>query len=379
MTPIVAPVPLSSALEGCSVVVAVDRRSGELQAALERHGATVQRAPALSIIPHIDDAALLDATHALIHSAPDIVVATTGVGFRGWVEAAHEADLADDLARSFAGARIVARGAKARGAVQQAGFDVHWTAASETAQEVGEFLLASDVAGKRIAVQHHGSGADGLDELLRAHGATVVSLSVYRWGPPVDPEAVRQSVAQAAEGSVDAVLFTAAPGADAWLDVAESRGALDDIRDRAARGHLVMAAVGPITARPLDRRGVPAVIASRGRLGSLVRLVVAHFGDGGAPSVTTPRGRLEVRSSGAILDGEFLPLSPASTALLTALFDAGGAVISRQRLHSVLPRSRRSSHAVEMAVARLRESLGYADLVTTVIKRGYRLSVEEPA
>ena len=33
---------------------------------------------------------------------------------------------------------------------------------SETAHELGEFLIAQGVAGRRVAVQHHGSGADGL-------------------------------------------------------------------------------------------------------------------------------------------------------------------------------------------------------------------------
>ena len=50
---------LSAALEGCTIVIAVDRRSLELAAALERHGAQVRHAPALTIVPHIDDDALV--------------------------------------------------------------------------------------------------------------------------------------------------------------------------------------------------------------------------------------------------------------------------------------------------------------------------------
>ncbi|MBU4465031.1 MAG: hypothetical protein KKH75_04195, partial [Actinobacteria bacterium] len=46
---------ISAALSGCTILLPVDRRSGELTAALERHGATVRLAPALTIVPHIDD------------------------------------------------------------------------------------------------------------------------------------------------------------------------------------------------------------------------------------------------------------------------------------------------------------------------------------
>ena len=208
---------LSAALDGCTIVIAVDRRSLELAAALERHGASVRHAPALTIVPHIDDDALVEATRELIAHPPEIVVATTGVGFRGWMEAADEAGMLDELHTALAAAQIVARGPKARGAIQQAGLTADWVAESETSAELGEYLLAEGVAGRRIAVQHHGSGADGLDELFAEAGAQVVSLTVYRWGPPPDAAAVSRSVTATAQGEVDAVLFTSAPGAAEWI------------------------------------------------------------------------------------------------------------------------------------------------------------------
>ncbi|MDW4572849.1 uroporphyrinogen-III synthase [Microbacterium sp. M3] len=370
---------LSAALDGCTIVIAVDRRSLELAAALERHGAQVRHAPALTIVPHIDDDALIAATRELIARPPDVVVATTGVGFRGWMEAADEAGLLDELQHAIAGAQIVARGPKARGAIQQAGLTADWVAESETSAELGEFLLAEGVAGRRVAVQHHGSGADGLDELFARAGADVVSLTVYRWGPPPDPAAVSRSVVCAAQGEVDAVLFTSAPGAAEWLAAARSEGMLEPIVARAAEGRLLMAAVGPITAGPLEAAGMTPLIAERGRLGSLVRAVVTHFGGGGCASLLTAAGRLELRSSGIVLEGRHIPLSRSATDIVAALFDAGGGVVSRQRLQAVLPRSGENTHAVEMAVARLREALGVPDLVKTVVKRGYRLNVVDPA
>ncbi|GGH39473.1 uroporphyrinogen-III synthase [Microbacterium album] len=368
---------LSTALAGCAILIAVDRRSSELTAALERHGATVQQAAALTIESHIDDATLIARTRELIAHPPDIVVATTGVGFRGWMEAAQEADLADELAAAFRGAQLVARGPKARGAIQQAGLTADWVAESETAAELGAYLVAEGVTGKRVAVQHHGSGADGLDELFTAHGADVVSLTVYRWGPPPDPALVRRSVVAAAHGEYDAVLFTSAPGAAEWLAEAERAGVTDAIRGLAARGRLLMTAVGPVTAEPLRAAGVETLVAERGRLGSLVRAVVTHFGGGHAPSYVTPAGRLELRSGGAVLGGRVVALSPAGADVLSALFDAGGGVVSRAELQRVLPRSGQSANAVEMAVARLREALGAPDVIKTVVKRGYRLNVED--
>ncbi|QAY61145.1 uroporphyrinogen-III synthase [Microbacterium protaetiae] len=370
---------LSAALAGCTIVITADRRSTELTAALERHGARVQHAPALTIVPHADDTALALRTRELLDAPPDVVVVTTGVGFRGWMEAADEEGLGDDVHRALAGARFLARGPKARGAIQQAGFDTAWVAETETAAELGAYLVAEGLTGRRIAVQHHGAGADGLDELCTAHGAEVVSLTVYRWGPPPDPDAVRRSVHDAADGGADAVLFTSAPGAAEWLACAVREGLRAPIAARSASRRLLLAAVGPVTAAPLQAAGLTTTVADRGRLGALVRTVIGHFGTGGAHAVETPAGRLQLRSTGAVVDGSFLPLSRTCAAVLELLFDADGAVVSRRALQRALPRSAESTHAVDMAVARLREALGVQGLIRTVIKRGYRLEVREGA
>lgn len=366
---------LSTALEGCTIVIAVDRRSSELAAALERHGARVRRAPALTIVPHIDDESLIAATRVLIAEPPDVVVVSTGVGFRGWMETAEEAGVLDELHEALRGAQIVARGPKARGAIQQAGLAADWVAESETSAELGEFLLAEGIGGRRVAIQHHGSGADGLDELFSDAGADVVSLTVYRWGPPPDPAAVARSVTSSAQGEVDAVLFTSAPGAAEWLAAAEREGAVEAIAALTRAGRLLVAAVGPITAGPLLEAGLEVLTAERGRLGSLVRSVVTHFGGGHAPALQTASGRLELRSAGAVLEGVHTPLSPTGVSVLRALFDAAGGVVSRPRLQESLPRSGDNAHAVEVAVARVREALGHPELIRTVVKRGYRLDV----
>nr|WP_017202154.1 uroporphyrinogen-III synthase [Microbacterium barkeri] len=327
-------------------------------------GGQAYRAPALSIIPNEDDDVLIARTRELIANPPDIVVVTTGVGFRGWIDAAHENGLAEQLTVALSRAQFVARGPKAHGAIQQAGFTADWVAESETSAEVGEYLTADGVAGRRIAIQHHGAGADGLDTLLSSSGADVVSITVYRWGPPPDPQLVHRSVVQAGAGEADAVLFTSAPGAAEWVRTAVRAGVIEAIRRPEA---------------PLDEAGLRVTLASRGRLGSLVRCVVDHYASGSAPRLRTPDGTMEMRSGGVLLDGAFVPLSRAGASILGELFDAAGGVRSREQLGLALPRGGESAHAVEMAIARLREALGGTGVIQTIVKRGYRLAVEEPA
>lgn len=361
-------------LAGCRVVLTAKRRASELASALERRGVEIIRAPILSIVPHADDEQLIAHTRALIADPPDAVVATTGVGFRGWMEAADAAGCAEELLEVLRGARIIARGPKAQGAVHGAGLTADWVADSETAAEIKELFETEGVAGLHVAVQHHGAGSDGIDELLVELGARVTSLVVYRWGPSPDPEAVSRAVALVAAAEVDAVAFTSAHGVVEFLAACEREG-LRDAAIEAMAGPVLPATVGPVTAAPLIELGLTPLIPDRFRLGALVRELTTALSARGVAEVATPAGVLWLRRSAASLGGRALPLSHVQFAVLRSLVEAKGGVVSREEILAVLPGSSNDPHAAEVAVARLRDSMGDRSLVRTVPRRGYRLEV----
>jgi uroporphyrinogen-III synthase len=112
----------------------------------------------------------------------------------------------------------------------------------------------------------------------------------------------------------------------------------------------------------------------RGRLGSLVRTLVGHFG--GLQVLDTVAGPLQVHRGAAVLDGRVLPLSPSGLAVLRLLAERAGEVVTRAEVLEALPGDSRDPHAAEVAVARLRDATGCRELVRTVVKRGYRLEVD---
>lgn len=264
----------SRALDGLVVHLTAHRRAEETTAALARHGARVVHCPAMVPVPPSTDQELVEATDRVIAARPEIVVVTTGVGLRGWLEAAESSGRREALIRTLAGARILARGSKAHGAVRAAGLKASWVSAEETAADVMDHLRGEDLTGASVALQYHGMGTDSLDEFVRAMGGTPLGVVVYRYTVPEDTEPVLSSVADAAEGRADAVLFTAAGGAREWLRpaTAEQRRAL---ADRSAAGELGLFAVGPVTAAPLEEAGLAVLQPERHRLGSLLRLVTA--------------------------------------------------------------------------------------------------------
>lgn len=266
-------------MAGHTVLITAHRRSGELAEAFARRGATIRHAAAMSIVEHADDAQLLAATRALLADPPDTLVVTTGQGLRGWFDAAEAAGLSDEIVAMLAGVQIVTRGPKATGALAGRGLSPTWVAGSETAAEIIDHLLDRGVTGSRIAVQHHGTGSDGIDDALTRAGASVLPFVVYRSGPAPDPQAVTDSVHEVADGEIDTVVFTSAPAATAWFDAASAAGVTDSIVSRSTAGQVLFAAVGPVTAAPLEAKGVAPLVPDRSRMGALVRAVLAHYGD----------------------------------------------------------------------------------------------------
>ncbi|MFE5719320.1 uroporphyrinogen-III synthase [Streptomyces erythrochromogenes] len=361
-------------LAGFTVGVTAARRADELIALLRRRGASVLHAPALRIVPLADDSELLAATKELIGCPPDVVVATTAIGFRGWVEAADGWGVGEGLLETLRSTELLVRGPKVKGAVRAAGLVEEWSPESESLAEVLDRLLSAGVEGRRIALQLHGEPLPGFVEALRAGGAEVVVVPVYRWMPPEDLAPLDRLLDAIVGGAVDAVSFTSAPAAASLLSRAGERGMREAVLD-ALRGGPLSACVGPVTALPLQALGVDTVQPERFRLGPLVQLLCQEL-PGRARVLPVAGHRMEIRGHAVLLDAELRPVPPAGMALLRALARRPGWVVARAELLRALPGAGRDEHAVETAMARLRAALGAPNLIQTVVKRGYRLSLD---
>jgi uroporphyrinogen-III synthase len=361
-------------LAGFTVAVTAARRADEIGGLLERRGAAVLHAPALRIIPLADDSDLHKATLDLIATPPDTVVVTTGIGFRGWMEAAEGWGAGERLRDALGGATLLARGPKATGAIRAAGLRELWSPASESSAEVLARLLSEGgLPGRRIVVQLHGEPLHDFTDTLRRAGATVVPIAVYRWAAPADLTPLDRLLDAVAAGAVDAVTFTSALAATGLLRRAAQAGRAAGLV-AALRDRVVPACVGPVTAGPLLEQGIPATWPERYRVGALVRHVTEKLADS-VPVLISGGHRLEVRGSAVIVDGRLRPVPPGPMAVLRALARRPGWVVARADLLAELPGGGADEHAVEAAVARLRSGLGSPGIVQTVVKRGYRLAL----
>ena len=361
-------------LSGFRVGITSARKVEELTGLLVRRGARVEWAPAMGIEPTCD-ATLREATESCVADPPSVFVATTGRGLRRWFEAAESWGLLDDLVAALGRSLVIARGPKSVGALRAHGLREAWSPKSECLEDVLAYLRGSSLAGRRIVVQEHGTSLSVVANALRRQGAEVLVVSVYRCEPPDDQDPMFRMVDLVADRLVDAVTFTSAPAVEILMDVATASGRRAEVLD-AFRTDVLATCVGPVTAAPFEMWGVPVVQPRRARLAAMVKTLEVELPSRRTGNEIEVRGhRLLLHGESVCVDGTEVSLSPAPLAVLRALADRPGRVLSRRDLMAHLPSGHAGSeHAVEVAVARLRAAIG-PRLVQTVVKRGYRLPV----
>ncbi len=260
-------------LAGRVIGVTADRRWEEQAKLFGARGAQVVHGPTMVTVDLTTDAALREATDALVDDPPDYLVATTGLGMRMWLEAAATWGVGDQLAASITSARVVARGAKAASAMRGAGFDVWWKAPEERMDQVVARLDAEDLSRARVAVQLFEPADHPSTVELAARAAALVEVPVYRWLLPDDRSPAEALVERAVTGGLDAVTFTSQPAVRHLFRIAEDAGRGPGLR-AAFAGGLLAACVGPVCAEAAREEGIAEPVwPDPNRLTMLVRQV----------------------------------------------------------------------------------------------------------
>ena len=97
-------------LAGYTIGVTADRRADEQMKLLTGRGAECVHGPVIKTHPVGSEDEIRSATEAVIAQRPAIAVLTTGLGVRGWLEAADAIQLGDELREALSGVDLLARG-----------------------------------------------------------------------------------------------------------------------------------------------------------------------------------------------------------------------------------------------------------------------------
>ena len=367
-------------LLGHTIALTGDRRSAELAAHLRSLGADVLHGPVVHTRPVADDDRMLRAaTEAVIIDPPAYLLATTGIGIRGWINAAASWRARHALLTALQATHVLARGPKVVGALSEAGLHPWHVALSGRTTAMVEHLLERSIAGAHVAVQLPGDPMDETVAVLERAGARVTTVPVYEWTWPDDIEPARRVVRAIAGARVSAVTFTSRPAVRQLVALAAREG-LDHDVSRALRAQVRSICIGPTTAETLrELTGASPRCPARSMLGEMAPVVADHVREGGHHHLRLPGGE-DVVVQGRLIDaaGMAVMTSEREAAVLNLLLGPSIRTVSRAEiLQSVWRADASDASVLDSTMARLRRRVrGTGRTVKTVAGRGYLLNGE---
>lgn len=367
-------------LLGHTVALTGDRRSDELAAHLHALGAEVLHGPMVRTRPVADDDRLLRAaTDAVLTDPPDYLLATTGIGIRGWINAAEAWRARTELLQKLARTRILARGPKVVGSLSEAGLAAWYLTETGRTSAMVDHLLATGVAGAHVAIQLPGDAMDDTIATLTQAGARVTAIPVYEWTWPDDLEPARRVLRAIADVRVSAVTFTSRPAVRHFAALAAREG-LEQAVIRALRRPVLPVCIGPTTADALrELIGATPISPDRAMLGALGPVVADELHARHHHHLRLPSGD-DVVVQGRLVDGGGIQVmtSDREAAVLSTLIGRPLRTVSRAEiLRTVWQVESVDPSVLDVTMVRLRRRLqGTGLTAATVASRGYLLNGE---
>jgi uroporphyrinogen-III synthase len=247
------------------------------------YGGRPLSAPALREVPLESNTDALAFVDALLRDEFDLVILLTGVGTRALLGLVDQLRDRGSFVAALSRVRIAARGPKPVAVLRDIGI-APWVTAPEP-NTWRELLAAIDARSDehplketRVAVQEYGAANPQLLDGLRARGALVTSVPVYRWALPDDIEPLRAAARAVAGQELDVAIFTTATQVVHLMKVAGDIGLESQVRKGLAS--MAIASIGPTTSDELREQGIAIDIeASHPKMGFLVREAAERSAD----------------------------------------------------------------------------------------------------
>ncbi|HEX8551510.1 MAG TPA: uroporphyrinogen-III synthase [Abditibacteriaceae bacterium] len=238
--------------DGLRVLSLESRRAEEMQRLIEKRNGVATVAPSMREVALESSPQLLQFKNALGAGEIDFTIWMTGVGTRMLARDFDSQMPREEWVSQIARTTIIARGPKPASALRELNLAPQYNVPEpNTWREILPLLDANSVVlkGRQIAVQEYGVPNRALEKALKARGATVMRVPVYRWALPENIAPLSSALDNLCDGKFDVVLFTA--GTQAWHMFKLAYKQNREAEVRAALGKCVVASIGPTTSESL--------------------------------------------------------------------------------------------------------------------------------
>jgi uroporphyrinogen-III synthase len=242
---------------GLRILSLESRRAKEIEALIRREGGEPFVAPSVQERAVDDPRDALAFVERLEAGEFDLFVCMTGVGLAHWRDQVAARTSVDRLSAALRKVTILSRGPKPLPVLRELSLRADIVVPEpNTWKQIVEAIATRPE--RRVAIQEYGrSNADFVDALVHL-GASVATMTVYRWELPDNLEPLQTATRRLAEGQFDVVLFTSSIQLDHLMLVANELAIGPAVRH--ALLTRVIASVGPVMSRALESAGIPVHI-----------------------------------------------------------------------------------------------------------------------
>lgn len=252
---------MTDTLKGLRIALLETREADRLAAMLREEGAEIVACPAVAIVHPADPAPALAWLGRFIAAPFDDLILLTGEGLHKLRDLARLAGIEAAFLAALGRTRTVCRGPKPVRALRALGQQPQLRAGEPTTDGVIALFAALDLRGRRVGVQLYPDAGNRLVAFLEGAGAFPDSVTPYEYASRATDEAISALIDQLSAGAIDVVALTSAPQIGRLFDVAQAHGRTGQLL---AGLHLTtIAAIGPVAAEAVQRRGLtPAIMPS---------------------------------------------------------------------------------------------------------------------
>ena len=248
---------MTDSLTNRRIALAESRELDLLASMLEREGAVVLRCPLVSI-RDVPAAAPVEAwLKRLAAGTMQDVIFYTGEGLRRLLGFAERVGMKAEFISALTRVRKITRGPKPVRALREVGLEPDLVTDVPTTAGLIAIIEPLKIEGRHIGLQIYGQEPNRqLVDFLVSQGAVVDIVAPYIYSSEADDLLVIDCIHQLADGRIDAIAFTSSPQIQRLEDVARENELSHALRLGLSRTKI--AAVGPIMAAELERRGFHA-------------------------------------------------------------------------------------------------------------------------
>jgi uroporphyrinogen-III synthase len=147
-----------------------------------------------------------------------------------------------------------------------------------TAEGLIEILRGLEIKDKKIGLPRTLAARNKLPEDLKKMGADVFVAEAYRSGLPENKDKVRALITSIINRKVDALTFTSALTVQNLFKIIKEEDK-EEILKILRNGEIIVAAIGPMTAKPLQNQGIPVLIPKEYTVDAMLKILMDKFNE----------------------------------------------------------------------------------------------------